>query len=222
MSDPKSAEVQRLLRRQRFWTWTIIIGVGITLWSWLCSPVCHAHIYPLETPARERHLVSFCHSETTYVKTETLRMTPGQFLYGWRSTHDLPVLLAGPLRARFYDRRPGFGDSLGPCLARLDIRMLDEYREPTYAYRIVAPYRYRKPVPRGDTLIDGTLWARWEPLRDEDGSLPCGAFIDDTGWVLVSLSTIGDAFHRMRAQRPGESDPLLPSRPGAPVVDDGR
>lgn len=224
-ADPKSAEVQRLLRRQRLWTWLTIIGVGITLWSWLCAPVCHAHIYPvLWVPDREWHPVSFCRSETTYVKTETLRMMPRQFLYGSRSTSILDVLLAGPLRVRFFERRPGFGESLGPCLAKLDIKMLDEYREPTFAYRITAPYRYRKPIPRGDSLADGTLWARWAPLRDADGNLPCGTFVDDTGWVLVPLQCIGAAFYRMRAQRPGEADQprLLPLRPGAPVIDYGR
>jgi len=226
LTPEAAAEIQRLLRRQRFWTWMVIVGVGITLWSWLCSPVCHANIYPVWVPARERHVASFCRSETTYTHTDTWQITPGEWLHrGRRSAYELAVLLAGPLRVRFYERKPGFRETLGPCLARLDIKMLDEYREPTFSYRITAPYRYRKPIPSGDSLAEGTLWARWSPLREEDGSLPCGAFIDDTGWVLVPLPCIDAAFYRMRPWRPSDTlgPRLLPSMPGRPpAVDYGR
>ena len=173
-------------------------------------------------PTKECHVVSYCHSETTYRHTDSLGPAPCWWLYG---TGDGPeVLRVGPLKIEFYDKKPGFCDSLGPCLARMTVRLLPRHRYPTFVYNLTSWYRYKKPVPRGDTLGMGTLWARWKPLPDEDGELPDYAYVEDTGWVLVPMIAVGNAFQRMRAQRTSDANGLrlLPLRPGEPVIDDGR
>ncbi|GEM_PF-6463626 len=42
LTPKNAAEIQRLLRRQRVWIWVVVIGVGMTLWGWICSPLCRA------------------------------------------------------------------------------------------------------------------------------------------------------------------------------------
>lgn len=172
-------------------------------------------------PTAEIHVATFCHSETTYRHTDTVPQSPGDWLYNWQYHYDGPeVLGVGPLRIEFYDRKPGRWESLGTCLAKMTIRSAGRHRIPTFVHTLTSSYRFKKPAPSLEQCMYGTIWARWKPMLDDNGDLPEYAYPEDTGWVLVPLYQVRDAFTRFRTRRPDEENLLLP--PGMRVEDNGR
>jgi len=208
LSPEVAAEVQRLLCRQRRWLWVIAAGIALTVFGYLCSPLCKAG-----APAKDAGLgdnrssvdpaadcdpcwwsrltmpsaeVSFLPAPL-YAYTDSgpcsPRWTIFSLLHSLPAGPPQPVLDSGPVLVEFF--APGSTER--PALAEVRIRQVFIPNHTWFEYSSISRCTTDVIVPPNDVV--NTVWARWSPLPRR-GRLPPYASPSDTGWVVFPLSDI--------------------------------